>query len=65
MDYGTWHSIATIAAVLAFAGVVWWAYSPGNRKRFEDIGRQPLENDPILNASRQQAGSQGSREKSE
>ncbi|MDO8266780.1 MAG: cbb3-type cytochrome c oxidase subunit 3 [Moraxellaceae bacterium] len=65
MDYGTWHSIATVAAVLAFAGVVWWAYSPGNRKRFEDIGRLPLENDPILTQSRPEAGLQGTREKSE
>lgn len=65
MDYGTWHSVATVAAVLAFAGVVWWAYSPTNRKRFEDIGRLPLENDPILTQSRENAGLQGSREKSE
>ena len=65
MDYGTWHSIATVAAVLAFAGVVWWAYSPGNRKRFEDIGRLPLENDPILTQSRHEADLQGTREKSE
>jgi cytochrome c oxidase cbb3-type subunit 4 len=65
MDYGTWHSVATVAAVLAFAGVVWWAYTPANRKRFEDIGRLPLENDPILSQSRENAGLQGTREKSE
>ena len=65
MDYGTWHSVATVAAVLAFAGVVWWAYTPANRKRFEDIGRLPLENDPILSQSRESAGLQGTREKSE
>ncbi len=48
-DYATWHSIATVLAVLAFAGIVWWAYRPGNRQRFEDIGRAALDNDPILN----------------
>ena len=49
MDYGLMHSIATVAAFLAFMGVVWWAYRPGNRARFEDIGRAALDNDPILN----------------
>lgn len=48
MDYGLMHSIATVAAFLAFIGVVWWAYRPGNRARFEDIGRAALETDPIL-----------------
>ncbi|MFP5429454.1 MAG: cbb3-type cytochrome oxidase subunit 3 [Gammaproteobacteria bacterium] len=65
MDYGIWHSVATVAAVLAFAGVVWWAYSPTNRKRFEEIGKLPLENDPILTQSRSDAGLAGTREKSE
>ena len=65
MDYGIWHSVATVAAVLAFASVVWWAYSPTNRKRFEEIGKLPLENDPILTQSRSDEGLTGSREKSE
>ncbi len=48
MSYGLMHSIATVAAFLAFAGVCWWAYRPANRQRFENIGRSPLESDPIL-----------------
>lgn len=48
MSYGLMHSIATVAAVLAFAGVCWWAYRPANRNRFEDIGRAALDSDPIL-----------------
>lgn len=48
MNYGLMHSIATVFAVLAFAGVCWWAYRPANRQRFESIGRQAIENDPIL-----------------
>lgn len=48
MDYGLMHSIATVAAFLAFIGVVWWAYRPANRARFEDIGRSALDTDPIL-----------------
>ena len=48
MSIGLMHSIATVAAVLAFAGVCWWAYTPTNRQRFEDIGRSALDTDPIL-----------------
>lgn len=48
MDIGLMHSIATVAAVLAFAGVCWWAYTPVNRARFEEIGRAALDTDPIL-----------------
>ncbi len=65
MDYAIWHSVATVAAVLAFSGVVWWAYRPANRARFEEVGRLPLENDPILTKAATMAGQQGSREKSE
>lgn len=48
MSYGLMHSIATVAAFLAFIGVCWWAYRPANRQRFESIGRSALESDPIL-----------------
>lgn len=48
MSYAVMHSIATVAAVLAFLGVCWWAYRPANRQRFENIGREALETDPIL-----------------
>lgn len=55
MDYGTLHSIATVAAIIAFAGVCWWAYRPGNRQRFEDDARLPLDNDPLLTRQRARA----------
>lgn len=50
MDIGFMHSIATVAAFLAFIGVVWWAYTPVNRARFEEIGRSALDTDPVLSA---------------
>lgn len=46
--YGLMHSIATVSAFLAFLGVCWWAYTPANRQRFEEIGRSALDTDPIL-----------------
>jgi cytochrome c oxidase cbb3-type subunit 4 len=48
MNYGLLHSIATVAAVIAFTAICWWAYSPANRKRFEDDALLPLETDPLL-----------------
>jgi cytochrome c oxidase cbb3-type subunit 4 len=35
MDWGLYHSIATVAAFISFIGVCWWAYSPKNKKRFQ------------------------------
>lgn len=47
MNYGLMHSIATVAAVLAFAGICWWAYRPANRARFENDARLVLDTDPL------------------
>jgi cytochrome c oxidase cbb3-type subunit 4 len=41
----TLHSIATVAAFIAFIAIVWWAYSPKNRKRFEEDAKLALEDD--------------------
>lgn len=40
---GILHSIATVAAFIAFIAIVWWAYSPKNRKRFEDDAKLALD----------------------
>lgn len=45
----TLHSIATVAAFIAFIAIVWWAYSPKNRKRFEEDAKLALD-DEMLNA---------------
>jgi len=47
MNYGLYHSIGTVTALIAFLGVCWWAYSPTNRKRFEEDGRIALDTDPM------------------
>lgn len=56
MDYGILHSIATVAAVIAFAIVCWWAYRPANRQRFEDDARLVLDTDPLLAHRKERAG---------
>lgn len=56
MYYGPLHSIATVAAVIAFAAVCWWAYRPANRQRFEDDARLVLDTDPLLARRNAHAG---------
>ncbi len=56
MDYSALHSIATVAAFIAFIGICWWAYRPANRDRFEADGRLPIETDPILSAGKSISG---------
>lgn len=37
--------IFTIAAMTAFAGITWWAYSRRNTARFDEASRLPLRED--------------------
>ena len=50
MSYEQVATITQIAALLLFVaffiGVLIYAFWPGNKKRFEDAGRLPLEKDP-------------------
>jgi cytochrome c oxidase cbb3-type subunit 4 len=43
MDINLIRSLVTVAAFVAFAGIVWWAYSPSRKQRLEDAGRSVLE----------------------
>ncbi|WP_108681225.1 cbb3-type cytochrome c oxidase subunit 3 [Methyloceanibacter sp. wino2] len=50
MDYEQVASISQVAAliffIVLFAGVVLYAFWPGNKKRFDEAARLPLEDDP-------------------
>lgn len=48
---GKLHSIATVAAFIAFIAIVWWAYSPKNRKRFEEDAKLALDDEDLTDAS--------------
>jgi len=41
MDSGTISGIVTAVFVFVFIGIVWWAYSKGNKQRFEDAASCP------------------------
>lgn len=38
-------SLMTVVSLLVFLGIVFWAYSKGNKARFEQLARLPLDND--------------------
>jgi cbb3-type cytochrome oxidase subunit 3 len=47
MDINLIRIALTIAAMAAFLGIVWWAYGPSRRHRFERCGRSIVEdNEP-------------------
>ncbi|HKI63594.1 MAG TPA: cbb3-type cytochrome c oxidase subunit 3 [Burkholderiales bacterium] len=43
MDTILIHSIWTVASLAVFLGIVWWAYAPSRRERFERDGQLPFE----------------------
>ena len=45
MDINLLRSLVTLAAVAAFAGIVWWAYAPRRRRRFERDALLPFDGD--------------------
>jgi cytochrome c oxidase cbb3-type subunit 4 len=45
MDINDLRSIFTVLAVLAFAGIVWWAYSSRRQSTYEEAARIPLDDD--------------------
>lgn len=51
MNWGVLHSIATVVAFFAFIGVAWWAYSPKNKKRFEEDAQLALDDQDIQRLS--------------
>ena len=50
MEYEQVASISQVAAliffIVLFAGVVVYAFWPGNKKRFDEAAKLPLEDDP-------------------
>lgn len=53
MNWSVLHSIATVAAFVAFIVIAWWAYSPKNKKRFDEDAQLALDDEQILRLSNQ------------
>jgi cytochrome c oxidase cbb3-type subunit IV len=49
MEMGTLRGLWTLLALIAFVGVIWWAWSGRRRERFDEASRLPLEEDTHKN----------------
>lgn len=45
MDINLLRTLITVAALAAFLGIVWWAYAPARKARFERDALMPLNDD--------------------
>jgi len=45
MDMVTFHSIYTVVLLTIFVGIVWWAWSGKQKKRFEEAANLPFADD--------------------
>ncbi len=45
MDINDLRSIFTVLAFIAFAGIVWWAYSDRRKATYDEAARMPLDDD--------------------
>ncbi|UTW45339.1 cbb3-type cytochrome c oxidase subunit 3 [bacterium SCSIO 12696] len=43
MDQGTLQGIGTILAMLAFGGIVWWAFSKHKKQDFDEAAQLPFD----------------------
>ncbi len=43
MDINLIREAVTVVSFLTFVGIVWFAVHPGNKKRFEEAAKLPLD----------------------
>ena len=56
MDIGTFRGITTLLIMIAFLGVVFWAYSKRRKKDFDEASRLPFADEDAT--SRDRSGTQ-------
>lgn len=44
-DINTLRAVVTVLSLVAFLGIVWWAYSRRRKQDFEQAARLPLDQD--------------------
>jgi len=52
MDINDLRSLLTVLSVIAFAGILWWAFSGRRSQVYEEAALLPLEDDPPAPNSR-------------
>jgi cytochrome c oxidase cbb3-type subunit 4 len=43
LDLNLIRSLVTVAALVSFLGIVWWAWSAARKARFEEAARLPFD----------------------
>ncbi len=43
LDLNLIRSLVTVAALAAFLGIVWWAWSAARKSRFDEAARLPFD----------------------
>lgn len=57
MDINDLRSITTVAMLVLFAGIVWWAYSASHKKAFEEAANLPFDEEiPLVPEGERGAG---------
>jgi len=52
MDINVLREVVMVLSVLAFLGIVWWAYGPSRRSRFDRAAVSILQEDDADDAAR-------------
>jgi cytochrome c oxidase cbb3-type subunit 4 len=45
MNFTIVSSVMTLVSLIVFIGILYWAFSSKNKKRFEEMGRLPMDNE--------------------
>jgi cytochrome c oxidase cbb3-type subunit 4 len=45
MDVNVLREVVTVLSFATFLGIVWFAVTPANKKRFDEAARLPLDDD--------------------
>jgi cytochrome c oxidase cbb3-type subunit 4 len=45
MNFTILSSVVTVISLIVFVGIIYWAFSSGNKERFEKLARLPIDNE--------------------
>ena len=45
MSFGALHGLLTVLLMVLFGGILWWAFSRKNKKRFDEAANLPFADD--------------------
>ncbi len=45
MNFTILSSVMTVISLVAFVGILYWAFSSKNKARFEELAKLPLDNE--------------------